>query len=291
MAGSCEVTADGMQGHFRAFTFVSRITSSSAAGRVTGSFDIPAAAASFPGSLVAEAIGQLAAWAAMSAVQVSYRPVAGLAAGVYLLGQAKPGQRLELSAELEGVDTEAVSYCGTASVNGQPIVRLEHCVGPMVPLEQFDDPNHVRDRYTLLLNGGSGPGGFEGLPPLALERNAVEPGQTVRARLSVPSEAALFADHVPRRAVFPGSLLMHCCLELVGTLSSQIPAPSNAGRWHLQKVTDMKLRSFIPPGEILDLEARVLESAGDSTLISIESRAGKRLVGGARVTLSPEPAG
>jgi 3-hydroxymyristoyl/3-hydroxydecanoyl-(acyl carrier protein) dehydratase len=279
-----------MDPHFRAFTFVHRITSTTSAGKISGYFDIPAAAQSFPGSLVSEAVGQLAAWAAMSAVQFNSRPVAGLAAAVYMLGQAKPGQRLELSAELDSVDNEAISYGGTATANGQPIVRLEHCVGPMVPLDQFDDPAAVRDRYALLCDGGSNSsdGSLVGLPALDLERTQGEPGQLARARLTVPTSAAFFGDHFPRRAVFPGSLLMHCCLELVGTLASQIPAPSSTSNWRLEKVSDMKLRSFIPPGEILDLEARLLESAGDSPHISIESRAGKRLVGGARVTLAPD---
>lgn len=277
-----------MDAHFRAFTFVHRITSAPAAGKISGYFDVPVAAPPFPGSLVAEAVGQLAAWAAMAAVQFNCRPVAGLAAGVYMLGHAKPGQRLELSAELESVDTEAVSYGGVASVNGQPIVRLEHCVGPMVPLDQFDDPSAVRDRYAFLVNGGSDSGGFEGLPTLALQPMSDEPGRIARARLMVPLEARIFADHFPRRAVFPGTLLMHCCLELVGRLSSEISAPSSAARWRLEKVSDMKLRSFIPPGEILDLEARVLECSNNSTLISLESRVGKRRVGGARVTLLPE---
>jgi 3-hydroxymyristoyl/3-hydroxydecanoyl-(acyl carrier protein) dehydratase len=278
-----------MDAHFRAFTFVNRITSAHAAGKISGYFDIPAHVPSFPGSLVAESVGQLAAWAAMSAVQFSHRPVAGLAAGVYMLGKAKPGQRLELSAELESVDAEAVSYGGTAHAGGHPIIRLEHCVGPMVPLEEFDDPAAVRDRFTLLCNSGSHNGGFEGLPALELDPATGEPGQLARARLAVPVAATLFGDHFPRRPVFPGSLLMHWCLELVARLALELPAPAS-GSWQLVKVSDMKLRSYIPPGELLDLEARVVERTDDSVLISIESRAGKKLVGGARVTLSAEAA-
>ena len=121
-----------MDDHFRAFSFVDRIHSIDAAGRVTGSYFIPEGLDAFPVSLAAEAVGQLAAWSAMSSLEFKCRPVAGIAARVDLLSTIAPGQRLDLTAELESVDTEAIAYHGLAEVNGVPVIRLEHCVGPMM---------------------------------------------------------------------------------------------------------------------------------------------------------------
>ena len=46
-----------------AFSFVDRITHR-AGGRIEGEYTVPAAATRFPASLMAEAVGQLAAWSA-----------------------------------------------------------------------------------------------------------------------------------------------------------------------------------------------------------------------------------
>jgi hypothetical protein len=62
---------------------------------------IPSELRDFPLPLVGEAIGQLAAWAAMAAVEFGQRPVAGLAGSIELLGEPRPGQVLELAAGLD----------------------------------------------------------------------------------------------------------------------------------------------------------------------------------------------
>ena len=83
---------------------------------------------------MAEAVGQLAAWAAMAAVDFKRRPVAGIAgASIELLAPVQPGQVLELAADWKPWTTRPWRYGGTAMSNGMPVIRLEHCVGPMVP--------------------------------------------------------------------------------------------------------------------------------------------------------------
>jgi 3-hydroxymyristoyl/3-hydroxydecanoyl-(acyl carrier protein) dehydratase len=204
-----------------------------------------------------------------------------------MLSEVQPGQTLELAADLDTVDMEAVSYGGTASVGGKPVIRLEHCVGPMMPLEEFDDPQALRSRFAVLCGSGATPGGFGGIPPLAFVRTNGEPGQSVRATLQVPGSAPFFGDHFPRRPVFPGTLLMHLNLQLVAALAAEIPAPAG-GCWHLKSVSDMKLRAFIPPGENLELEVKLDERADDSATVIVETRKGKKLVGGARALLVRE---
>jgi 3-hydroxymyristoyl/3-hydroxydecanoyl-(acyl carrier protein) dehydratase len=242
---------------------------------------IPPGIGDFPQSLVGEAVGQLAAWAAMSAVDFKCRPVAGLAGQIELLSSVRPGQTLELSAELESVDMEAVSYRGEASADGIPVIRLHNCVGPMMPLEEFDDPHLLREHFALLCGNGSATGGFGGIPPLAFARNGGEPGKSARATLQVPASAPFFADHFPRRPVFPGTLLMNLNLQLAAALAAEIP-----GRWELRTVSDVKLRSFIPPGEQLELEAKLGARTENSATVIVETRKDKKLVGAARVSFT-----
>src|SRR5262249_39874024 len=139
--------------------------------KICGSYTIPRNIQSFPGSLVGEAVGQLAAWAAMAAVDFEKRPVAGLAGAVEMLAPVQPGQVIELEATLESIDSEAVSYEGVAHSGGQPVIRLQHCVGPMIPVQEFDDPAALRERFAVLCGAGAEPGGFGGIPQLSLERN------------------------------------------------------------------------------------------------------------------------
>lgn len=277
-----------MDEHFRAFSFVDRITSVRPGVEIRGRYTIPPGLETFPGALVAEAVGQLAAWSAMAAMNFERRPVAGLAGSIELLSPVRPGQILDLAAELETTEADAAAYGGTAEVDGIPVVRLRHCVGPMVLQEDFDDPQALRERFALLCGAGATPGAFGGIPAFSLNRINGEPGQCARATLQVPPSAPLFADHFPRRPVFPGTLLMHLNLQLATALAAEMAPAANGSRWVAQTIQDVKLRSFTPPGEMLDLEVKVSERSENSATLVMEIRRGKRLTGGARILLSPE---
>jgi len=277
-----------MDHHFRAFSFVDRITAIEGGRRIRGHYAIPAGIDSFSPSLVGEAIGQIAAWAAMAAVDFTHRPVAGIVGGIDLTSTVRPGQRLELSADLDGVDTSAIAYSGTAQVEGSPVLRLERCVGPMVPVEEFDDPQALRERFALLSAAGAAPGAFGGMCPLIAHRGGGEPGRSVRATLELPATASFFSDHFPRRPVFPGSLLVDQNLQLVAALAAEIPPPDNGGRWVARRLTGLKLRSFIPPGETLEFEARLVERSAGSATVKVETRRGTRLTGTATILLGME---
>jgi 3-hydroxymyristoyl/3-hydroxydecanoyl-(acyl carrier protein) dehydratase len=276
-----------MDGHFRAFSFVDRIEAVEPGVRIRGRYQIPPGIPEFPGSLVAEAVGQLAAWSAMAALDFKVRPVAGLAGRIELHSDVRPGQELELAAEIETAEMDAVAYGGTACADGKPVATLEHCVGPMMPLEEFDDPAAVRERFHFLCKTGATPGGFAGVPAFALEPGDAEPGRAKRATLRVPAEAPFFADHFPRRPVFPGTLLMHANLRLAAALAAEIPAPAGV-RWRMASVSDVKLRAFTPPGEVLGLEAKPADAAVEALEIVVETRNGKRLVAGGRVQFARE---
>ena len=277
-----------MDGHFRAFSFVDRITALESGSSVRGRYLIPSHLAVFPAALVAEAVGQLAAWAAMAALEFKCRPVAGLAAGVTFFSAAKPGQVLELSARLETLDAEAVAYHGMAQIDGQPVIELRDCVGPMLPIEQFDDPQALRERFALLCGTGAAPGVFGGVESLALDAVSRDEGPCVRATLRVPVDAPFFADHFPLRPVLPGTLLLNANLELVSVLAADLPPALAGTTWVVQDVSDVKLRAFTPPGGTLTTEARLTQLTAEAAVVKVETREGKRLVGGAQVRLMPQ---
>ena len=111
--------ADAMAERFSAFSFVDRITTLEPGQARAGTLRDPRRICrAFPSCLVAEAIGQLAAWVAMAHLGFRRRPVAGLAGETLFFGSVTPGQILDLAVELETCDEDAVAYGGSARVDG-----------------------------------------------------------------------------------------------------------------------------------------------------------------------------
>src|SRR6478736_6528719 len=136
--------------HFAAFSFVDRIVEFVPGKSARGTFHVPAALAVFPSCLVAEAVGQLAAWVSMEHIDYRGRPVAALATETRFESDAHPGATLELSVVIDQCDDEAVAYGGEARCNGKRVVELVDCLGPMLPVADFDDPAALRARFAQL---------------------------------------------------------------------------------------------------------------------------------------------
>jgi 3-hydroxymyristoyl/3-hydroxydecanoyl-(acyl carrier protein) dehydratase len=273
-----------MAEHFSAFSFVDRITELEAGTRAKGQFAVPDGLPYFPACLVAEAVGQLAAWVAMDHAGFHRRPVAGLAGETRFLGEVTPGQRLDLEVEIESCDDEAVAYGGCARVAGAKVLQLGHCVGPMLPLEDFDAPEAVQGRFQVLRDGGAPSGGFRGVVPPELVVIDRRPGERVRAALHVPAAAPFFADHFPRRPVFPGTLLLDSQIRLAVGLAAELPRPG-ASPLVPARVTDVKIRSFILPGQAVELEARLCQ-AGEVAEVALTARSNGKQIATGRLELA-----
>lgn len=244
-----------MAERYSAFSFVDRISLLEPGVRARGQFQIPAGINGFPPSLVAEAIGQLAAWVSMDRLGYRFRPVAGIAAEVRFLREARPGQLLELEVEIDSCSESDVAYSGRALVEDEIAVELLHSLGPMLPMEEFDEPADVRERFQLLCSSGAPAGRFHGLPEIALALFEQIPGEALKARLRVPETAPFFGDHFPRRPVFPATLLLNTQIAAATELArapGHWPAGTAIG---VKRVLDVKMRSFMPPGQ--ELEIRV----------------------------------
>jgi 3-hydroxymyristoyl/3-hydroxydecanoyl-(acyl carrier protein) dehydratase len=239
--------------HFAAYSFVDRIDEWNPGRHARAQFLVPAHLHDFSSSFVSEAVGQLAAWVSMDFIDFRGRPVAALASETRYLGNAIPGRTLDLEVDLASCDDEAVAYSGRASLSGQVIVELIDCLGPMLPVAEFDDPAALRERLALLRGKGATPGRFRGVtaPPVAIVEN--QPGERLLAILDVPTDAPFFHDHFPRRPVFPATLLLDSEIRLALDLASQ--APWAHGNMPLpERVTHVKMRSWIVPGQRLEIE-------------------------------------
>jgi hypothetical protein len=84
-----------MADQFAAYSFVDRITALTPGTRARGRFAVPVDILPLASCLVAEAVGQLAAWVAMAHVSFRGRPVAALAGAKLLTGDIPRGRALE----------------------------------------------------------------------------------------------------------------------------------------------------------------------------------------------------
>lgn len=275
-----------MSERFRAFSFVDRITNC-AGGHVEGRYAVPAHASRFPASLMAEAVGQLAAWSAMSTLDFTWRPVAGLAAATRYHRIAMPGQCLMLEADIARCDADAVAYSGRAFLDGVCAIELVDCVGPMLPMEEFDDPAAARSDFETLRTTGAADGRFGGVPPPRLDVIEHAAGQRLRATLHVPGldSAPYFADHFPRRPVFPGTLLLDALSVLAVQVAGEV-LPGQAPESLMPTlVSNVKIRTFTAPGTALELETELTDCNVDCASLKLSARSEGRTVATARIEI------
>lgn len=256
-----------MQGHFSAFSLVDRITEFEAGKRAKGYFDVPAHVTRFPISFAAEAAGQLAAWASMVHLDFGLRPVAGMAADLRFGIPVRPGKRLELETTIGHLDTEAVRYSARASIEGVSVIELDHSVGPMLPMEGFDSPQAMRERFELISGKGAPAGRFTDVPEHDLEIVELVPNERLRAILRVPKEALFFNDHFPRRPVFPGTMLLDAQITIALKLAAESRAWPPGTTFAASLVPDMKMRAFVPPGEIVELQIDFEADSGENRIM------------------------
>ncbi len=258
--------------HFAAFSFVDRITQFTPGKSAHGVFHVPAAVRAFPPCLVAEAVGQLAAWVSMEHIGYRGRPVAALAGETRFLGGVAPDDFIHLSVEIDDVDDDAVSYRGFASVGGKRVIELNDCLGPMLPAADFDAPEALRERFALLRGEGAPADRFKGVVDPTVETVEHVPGQSMRAKLHIPASAPFFADHFPRRPVFPATLLLNSQIVMATQLAREAnpakdaPVPA--------RMTHVKMRAFIVPGQELDSRVELHGTQDGVTRVALSARDG-----------------
>jgi 3-hydroxymyristoyl/3-hydroxydecanoyl-(acyl carrier protein) dehydratase len=270
-----------MSGRFNAFSFVDRITELESGKHAKGRFLVPVNVPRFPVSLLAEAAGQLAAWNAMAHLGFQVRPVAGLCAEIRFGEEARPGQTLDAT----GLVHEAYLRAG-GSQGGRwgPGHGTGSQCGTLLPME-----DSIRRRQC-----GSGSSFFAERAPsgrFRRRRGLIEiieqvPEERVRATLRLPKEAEFFSDHFPRRPVFPATLLLDAQIALGLKLVAGSKRWPPGARLVATRVPDMKMRSFIAPGEVMELGVDLEPPTGEAiALATTRARVNGKLVGSGRLEI------
>jgi 3-hydroxymyristoyl/3-hydroxydecanoyl-(acyl carrier protein) dehydratase len=273
-----------MSPHFAAYSFVDRIVDLVPATRARGQFAVPGHLRAFSSCLVAEAVGQLAAWVSMAHIDFRGRPVAALATETRFHGDAVPGRTLDLAVEIESCDGHAVAYSGSAAIDGKYIIELIHCLGPMLPVAEFDSPDALRERFALLCSEGATPHRFSGVTLPRVDTQERVEGVSLKATLTVPTSAPFFGDHFPRRAVFPATLLLDTQIALALDLARDAPWMNGAAP-RPARVTHVKMRSFIEPGQDVGIGIDLSPPADGVAKAALRAQIDGRTVATARLEI------
>ena len=185
------------------------------------------------------------------------------------------GRRAGPHVEIHDVDDDAVAYEGHADIDGERAIELVDCLGPMLPLADFDDPRAMAERFALLIDGGAPPGRFHGVqrPPI------VRDGNMAHARR--PRERAFL-----QRPLSPPQRVSRDAHARRADRARAFGGARDAGATRAPiRMTNVKVRSFTPPGTRLTLGADVRERGERETTFNLSAHADGKSVATARVVI------
>jgi 3-hydroxymyristoyl/3-hydroxydecanoyl-(acyl carrier protein) dehydratase len=265
------------------FSFVDQIAERRG-DTVRGRFAIPEQFDGAPDWLMIEAIGQLAAWAAMSDSGFTKRPVAATVGAIDFHGPRRPKGILDLAATIERTDHRAVLYRGEVGCGGGEIASMRRCIGPLLPMEAFDAAENARARYRALTSGDPialwSP--QHRLPRASVSEAEVGPEGVATAEFRIEPDAELFADHFPRQGVVPATMLIETmCRVAAIAWQARLGRVAPAA---FEGVRQVKVRKFTEPGQTLQLEARA--SDGASGEVEVFASSGGETIASVRVICS-----
>ena len=112
------------------------------------------------------------------------------------------------------------------------------------------------------------------------------PGHALKATLPVPLDAPFFGDHFPRRAVFPATLLLDTQIRLALDLAREALPQKDGEAPHPVRVTNVKMRAFILPGQDVELTIDLAPLANGVAKASLGARIDERVVATARLEIA-----
>ena len=282
-----------MGDHFAAFSFVDRIRDCTRSGpaRARVLHRSRRRSHAFPSCLVAEAVGQLAAWVAMDAHRLSRPAGRGAGARDAVPARVEPGETLELAVEHRELRRRSglLSRMGGRRWRARDradrlprsdaAARRIRCAG-----------RRCASASALLCGAGAPPGRFRGVDGCRVEARDDRARKIARPpRLHVPAAAPFFADHFPRRPVFPATLLLDAQIAARAQCSRR---SNGAGTTLVRRarMTNVKMRSFTAPGQVArDLRRARRRRAKTRCVASLTARAEGQMVATARVDLARRP--
>ncbi len=238
-------------------------------------------------SLVGETLGQLAAWNVMVASDFAQRPVAGVCASAKFERSAYVGETLLLEAFIDSLDYQMVAYHATARVGDQVVCTLEGSLGPLLPMQDFIDPQCARKQWAEINRPAAWPvlentAGEALFVPTIVSRSmtfdrlcAIEPLVGCVAEKCLTRTADYWPDHFPNKPVLPLTVLLECKRNLARSFLERSGLSAFS---ILHEVRKIKMHAFILPGDNIMCTVRLKQRDDQQVVLSFRSDvAGKKV--------------
>ncbi|KTD58421.1 3-hydroxymyristoyl-ACP dehydratase [Legionella sainthelensi] len=243
-------------------------------------------------SLIGETLGQLAAWNVMHCLEFSHRPVAGIVAKAAMHRAAYVGETLLLESFIERIEDSVMQYHSVARIGNEVVFTLEGALGPLLPMNDFIDPDEVKQQFaeidrpgdwsiissksTPLLDSDLMLNVELPLVSMAFDRVcSFEPKVSLTAEKRITRAALYFADHFPKKPVLPLTVLLECKLNLAREF---VARSGYALSYSVSEFRKMKMNEFVHPGDILECYVNVKKQTDEELILTFRSEVlGKRV--------------
>ena len=189
---------------------------------------------------------------------------------VAIIGEAAVGDSVLLDTTIDSMTDDAVCYHAVASVDGAAVLRLENALGPLLPMEQFNDPNEVRERLAKIHHTGDSAGEYQTGEGAAAQFDlsfdevlSFESCKEATAVRTISGSEAFLRDHFPRKPVLPLSLLLESLLQL-----GQKLLDDGGSRFIPTGARKVKMSRFVEPGSSLLAKVQVKDRSAENALLS-----------------------
>jgi len=119
---------------------------------------------------------------------------------------------------------------------------------------------------------------------------ALDPGKTGSGEYTVRGDEPFLRGHFPGQPIFPGVLLVEAAAQLAGTVAQSDPQIPPLAGLKLTAMRGIKILGTARPGEIIQVEAKILSRLGNLIQAQVVAKVNGQTVMQGELTLSGEKA-
>ncbi len=118
--------------------------------------------------------------------------------------------------------------------------------------------------------------------------SSLTPGKAGAGEYRVRGDEPFLRGHFPGDPIFPGVLLVEAAAQLAGVVAQSDPVIAPLAGLKLAALRGVKISGAARPGDVVQLEARVVGRLGNLIQAEARARVGDKLLLSAELTLSGE---
>jgi len=118
---------------------------------------------------------------------------------------------------------------------------------------------------------------------------ALDPGKSGSGEYTVRGHEPFLRGHFPGQPIFPGVLLVEAAAQLAGTVAQSDPQIPPLAGLKLTAMRGIKILGTARPGEVIQLEAKILNRLGNLIQAQVSAKVNGQMVMQGELTLSGQP--